>query len=62
MLKAGYRTTEFYTTIVTALGMLVSALTNGLNDQTAAKYTGIVSAAYAVSRGLAKVFPPKTEV
>jgi len=58
-MKPGYRTTEFYTTVVTAVGLLVSALTNGLNDQTAAKYTGIVAFGYALSRGLAKIFPPK---
>ena len=58
-MKPGYKTTEFYTTIVTALGLLVSALTNGLNDQTAAKYSAIVAFGYAISRGLAKVFPPK---
>ena len=60
-MKPGYKTTEFYTTIVTALGLLVSALTNGLNDQTAAKYSAIVASGYAISRGLAKVFPPKPE-
>jgi hypothetical protein len=60
--KPGYKTTEFYTTVTTALGLLVSALTNGLNDQTAAKYTGIVAAGYAISRGLAKIFPPKPTV
>jgi hypothetical protein len=58
-MKPGYLTTEFWASIATALGMLVAALANGLNDQTAAKYSGIVTAGYAISRGLAKLFPPK---
>lgn len=58
-MKPGYKTTEFFLSVATALGLLVSALTNGLNDQTAAKYSGIVAVGYAVARGLAKVFPPK---
>ena len=58
-MKPGYKTSEFFLAIATQLGLLISALTNGLSDQTAAKYTGIVAVGYAVARGLAKVFPPK---
>ena len=58
-MKPGYKTTEFFVTIATILGSLVSALTNGLNDQTAAKVSGIVAIGYAISRGFAKAFPPK---
>ncbi len=46
--------------VATQLGLLISALSNGLNDQTAAKYSGVVAFGYAIARGLAKVFPPKS--
>lgn len=55
----GYKTTEFVMAVATQLGLLISALSNGLNDQTAAKYSGVVAFGYAIARGLAKVFPPK---
>lgn len=58
-MKPGYKTTEFWFAVATSLGALVSALSNGLSDATAAKVSGIVAAGYAVARGLAKVFPPK---
>lgn len=58
-MKPGYKTTEFFLTVATQLGLLISALANGLNDQTAAKYEGVVAFGYMISRGLAKIFPPK---
>jgi hypothetical protein len=58
-MKPGYLTTEFWLSVATALGLLVSALTNGLSDQTAGKFSAVVAVGYAVARGLAKVFPPK---
>jgi hypothetical protein len=58
-MKPGYKTTEFYMAIATQLGLLISAISNGLSDQTAGKYAGIVAVGYAVARGLSKIFPPK---
>lgn len=58
-MRPGYKTTEFFMAVATQLGLLISAITNGLNDQTAAKFSGIVAVGYAVARGLSKVFPPK---
>lgn len=58
-MKPGWKTSEFYMAVATQLGLLISALSNGLSDQTAGKFAGIVAVGYAVARGLAKIFPPK---
>jgi len=58
-MKPGYKTTEFFMAVATQLGLLISAISNGLSDQTAGKFSAIVAVGYSVARGLAKVFPPK---
>ena len=60
-MKAGYRTTEFWTMLATGLvGLLVAFGVIGLEEQDSitqalgAAIAAISQAAYAVSRGLAK--------
>ncbi len=61
-MKTGYKTTEFYVTLFSILGLVVSALASSLSPKYAAIGVSVSGAAYAVSRGLAKMFPPKLEV
>ena len=58
-MKPGFKTTDFYVTVITALGAFVAAIGDALPDRYAAITASVVSAGYAVGRGLAKVFPPK---
>jgi hypothetical protein len=58
-MKPGYRTTEFYGAITTALGIIVAAVAGSLSTNAAGKYDAAIAIGYAISRGLAKVFPPK---
>jgi len=52
--KPGYQTTEFWVTILTALGASAAAASNNLPDRYAALATTISVVAYSISRGLAK--------
>lgn len=52
--KAGWKTTEFWITGLSIVGLVVSAATAGLSEKYAAIGTSISVAAYAISRGLAK--------
>jgi hypothetical protein len=62
--RPGYRTTEFYVSILTALAVLVASIADYLPPRYAAISAAIVTAAYAIARGLAKqppvVVPPVT--
>lgn len=50
--KAGFRTTEFWITIVTALSALIGALP--APDNTGGPLAAFIGAAYVISRGIAK--------
>ena len=58
-LKPGYKTTELVVTVLSALGFLVAALAGDLSPHWAAIATSISGGLYALSRGLAKLNPPK---
>lgn len=58
--KPGIKTTEFWTHLLLQIVLLLNTV--GIWDYMPAKYTvlvqGILGAAYAFSRGLAKISPP----
>lgn len=58
-LKAGYKTSEFYVTVFAVLGLVISAAATSLSPRYAAIGASVSASAYAISRGLAKLFPPK---
>lgn len=59
-MKSGWKTTEFWVTALSVVGLVVSAATTNLSPKWAAIGASVSAAAYAISRGLAKMFPPKT--
>jgi len=58
MLKPGYKTTEFLITLLTDVGLIVSAAAGVLPHRYAAIGAVVAQAAYAIARGLAKLSPP----
>ena len=58
-MKPGYKTTEFWVTELAALGAVLFAIADKLPPRIAAYVVLGGNAAYAISRGLAKVYPPK---
>lgn len=58
-LKPGYKTTEFLVVVLTAVGLIASAAADWLPPRYAAIGSAVAAGAYAISRGLAKVAPPK---
>ncbi len=58
-MKPGYKTTEFWLAVLVSAGALVAALADQLPPKYAALASAVSGAAYALSRGLAKVYPPK---
>ena len=58
-MKPGYKTTEFYVSLATQLGALIAGIQGGLPPKYAGIVASVAAVGYAVSRGLAKVFPPK---
>jgi hypothetical protein len=52
--KAGYLTTEFWVTVLTAVGATAAAATNNLPPRYATLASTIAVVSYAISRGLAK--------
>lgn len=59
-MKPGYKTSEFWVTTLTIVGLVVSAAAAPLSPKYAAIGAAISGAAYTISRGLAKLFPPKS--
>lgn len=59
-MKPGYKTSEFWITALFIVGLVVAAITAPLAPKYAAIGASISAAAYTLSRGLAKLFPPKT--
>lgn len=57
--KPGYRTSEFYVTATTIVGLVVAALAAPLPSKYAALGASLSGGFYAISRGLAKLFPTK---
>lgn len=58
-MKPGYKTTEFWVSVLVAAGALIAALADALPPRYAALAATISGGLYALSRGLAKVYPPK---
>ena len=58
-MKPGYKTTEFWGGVAASGVNWLAAIAGDLPERYAAIATGIVAGAYAFSRGLAKVYPPK---
>jgi len=58
-MKSGWKTSEFYVTVLSIVGLVVSSAAAGLSPRYAAIGASVSAAAYAISRGLAKLFPPK---
>jgi hypothetical protein len=61
-MKPGYKTTEFWVAVIVAFANFVAAWADALPDRYAAIASSIVGGLYAISRGLAKVYPPKPGV
>lgn len=59
-MKSGWKTSEFWVTATAVVGLVVSAAATPLSPKYAAIGAAVSAAAYAISRGLAKMFPPKT--
>lgn len=53
-MKVGWKTTEFYVTVLTDVGLVAAALGGVLSPKWAAMAAGVAQAAYAISRGLTK--------
>ena len=59
-LKPGYKTTELLVTVLTSVGLILSAAADWLPPRYAAWGTTLAAIGYAISRGLAKMNPPKS--
>lgn len=57
-MKTGYRTTEFWITLLAIVGLVVSSAATALSPRFAAIGASVAAAAYAISRGLAKLNTP----
>ena len=57
-LKPGYKTTEFFVTVLTAIGLITASSASWLPPRFAAIGTAISVGAYAIARGLAKITAP----
>lgn len=58
-MKPGQKTTEFLVTVSIIVGAVAFAIADKLPPRYAAIAAAISGGAYAVSRGLAKIYPPK---
>ena len=59
-LKPGHKTTEFAVTVLTGIAFLAASLSGNLSPHWAAIAGAVSSGLYALSRGLAKLNPPKS--
>lgn len=57
-MKPGQRTTEFWVTLATVIGVVTAALADALSPRYAAIASAVSVSAYAISRGLAKISVP----
>lgn len=53
--KPGYKTTEFWVTVISGVGWLTAALAGALPPKWAAALLAASGVAYKLSRGLAKI-------
>lgn len=58
-MKVGWKTTEFWITALSIVGVVIGTAATSLSPKYGAIAISISTAAYAISRGLAKMFPPK---
>lgn len=58
-MKTGWKTSEFWVTAASVAGLVISSAAFSLSPKWAAIGTAVSSSFYALSRGLAKMFPPK---
>lgn len=57
--KPGWKTSEFWITALTVVGLVFASVAATLSPKYAAIGAAVSVAAYSLSRGLAKLFPPK---
>jgi hypothetical protein len=57
-MKPGFRTSEFWITALSITGLVISSAATVLSPRYAAIGASVAAAAYAVSRGLAKLNAP----
>lgn len=57
-MSRGFRTTEFWITVATNVGVVAAALTGVLSPRYAAIASAVSVAAYNIARGLAKLNSP----
>jgi hypothetical protein len=58
--KPGLKTTEFWITLIGAIGAVCAAAAGVLPSKEAAAIMTVSAAAYKLSRGLAKISPPSS--
>lgn len=58
-MKPGYKTTEFYVTLLVSLATFFASVADALPARYSALASSIVAFGYMLARGLAKVYPPK---
>lgn len=58
-LKPGYRTSEAVVTVATIIGLVLASSADWLPPKYAALGSTLTAIGYALSRGLAKMNPPK---
>lgn len=58
-MKAGWKTSEFWVTTLVIVGLVSASIAAPLSPRYAAIGAAVSAASYAISRGLAKLFPPK---
>lgn len=54
-MRKGYQTTEFWVTVLSIIGLVASSASASLSPKYAAVGASVSAAAYAISRGLAKL-------
>lgn len=59
--KTGWKTSEFWVTACMIVGLVIASMATSLPPRYAAIGASVSAGLYAVSRGLAKLFPPKSE-
>lgn len=57
-MKVGWKTSEFWMTVITQLLAVVGALNGVIDPKTAATVVAVLNAVYAILRTLAKTPPP----
>jgi hypothetical protein len=56
-MTAGFRSTEFWATVATNVGVVAAASAGALSPRYAAIASAVSVAAYSIARGLAKISP-----